>query len=229
MTTFVVSIGNGSKSLLASCVPNLQFNISIIRFDSFEPKVNSNSGHVVLIELIVSESKKQAWLAHSWITNNDIFEKIIVLTISTCHNEINLIIKYRIRSILKKGKYYYFVSFNSEKLNWVSENDKEYYFWNRNEIETKIKFYHNIYWWDSQAKISLRNILIPFISERKIWKSRSIIFWMDKMFNTKSQRPQPSLILKKWGLAANKFCNSKNYLVLNQKRKEKLFSREWKS
>jgi hypothetical protein len=42
----------------------LKFDIFAVGGDSFESEINSNGGHVVLIELVVGESKQQAALSY---------------------------------------------------------------------------------------------------------------------------------------------------------------------
>ena len=55
--TFVVGVGNGSESLLAGGVPDLQFDVFVIGVDGFEAEINTDGGHVVFVELVVGETE----------------------------------------------------------------------------------------------------------------------------------------------------------------------------
>lgn len=56
-STFVVGVGDGPKPLLASSVPDLQFDVFVVGSDSLESEVYADGGHVVLVELVVCESE----------------------------------------------------------------------------------------------------------------------------------------------------------------------------
>ena len=56
--TFIVGVGDSSEPLLTGCIPDLQFDIFVIGFDSFESEINTDSGHIVLVELVVGEPEK---------------------------------------------------------------------------------------------------------------------------------------------------------------------------
>ena len=56
--TFVVCIRNCTESTLPSCVPDLQFDILIVKFKSFEFKVYTNSTEEVLVVCILCESRE---------------------------------------------------------------------------------------------------------------------------------------------------------------------------
>jgi hypothetical protein len=58
--TFVVCVGDGSESLLTSCIPYLQFDVFAIRIDCFESEIDSNGGHIIFVELIVSKPQQEA-------------------------------------------------------------------------------------------------------------------------------------------------------------------------
>ena len=63
MRTFVVSVGDCSKTLLTCGIPNLKFDVFVVRGNCFEAKVDSDGGHVVFVELIVCESQEKAAFA----------------------------------------------------------------------------------------------------------------------------------------------------------------------
>jgi len=56
--TFIVCISDGSKALLSSCIPNLKLDVFAITRNSLKTKVNSDCSHVVLVELVISETKE---------------------------------------------------------------------------------------------------------------------------------------------------------------------------
>lgn len=58
-STFIISIDNGSESLLASGVPDLQFDYFVIDIDRLESEIDPNGDHIILIELIISEPKEE--------------------------------------------------------------------------------------------------------------------------------------------------------------------------
>ena len=62
--TFVVGIGDGSEAFLASSIPNLQFDIPAVGVDGFESEVNTNGGHIILVELIVCEPQQEATFSY---------------------------------------------------------------------------------------------------------------------------------------------------------------------
>jgi len=61
--TFVVSIGDGPEPLLAGSIPDLELDILAVGVDCLEPEIYSDGGHVVFIELVVSEPEQEAALA----------------------------------------------------------------------------------------------------------------------------------------------------------------------
>ena len=83
--TFVIGISNSSKAFLTSSIPNLKFNVSAIRINSFKSKVNTNSCHVILIKLIICESEKKTTFSNRRITYNNIFKEVIVLPVTMAH------------------------------------------------------------------------------------------------------------------------------------------------
>ena len=63
LSIFIISTGDGPKSLLTRSVPNLQFDSFIIKFQSstyllnvLELKINTNCGKIALLERIVCKS-----------------------------------------------------------------------------------------------------------------------------------------------------------------------------
>ncbi len=83
--TFVVRVGNGSESLLPGGIPDLQFDIFGVAVDSFESEIDADGGHVVFVELVIGEPEEKTRLADRGIADNDVFEKVVVLSISARH------------------------------------------------------------------------------------------------------------------------------------------------
>ena len=85
VNTFVVGIGDGSKAFLSSSIPNLQFDVPTVGVDGFESEVNTNGGHIILVELIVCEPQQEATFSYWWVAHNDVFEEVIVLPAAMGH------------------------------------------------------------------------------------------------------------------------------------------------
>ncbi len=83
--TFVVSVGNGSESLLPGGIPDLEFNIFTVGIDSFESEIDTNGSHVVLIELVISKPEQETWFSYWWISDDNVLEEVIVLSTSARH------------------------------------------------------------------------------------------------------------------------------------------------
>jgi hypothetical protein len=64
MFTLVVGVGDSAEAFLASCVPDLQFDVFALGVDRLEPEIHSDGGHIVFVELVVGKSQQQAALAH---------------------------------------------------------------------------------------------------------------------------------------------------------------------
>ena len=77
MSSLVVRSSDGLEALLASSVPNLKFDFLSINIDSFDLKINTNSGHEVISEHIVSETDKQGRFTNTWWSNKQNFEEVI--------------------------------------------------------------------------------------------------------------------------------------------------------
>ena len=87
MCAFIVCARDCSKSLLPSCVPDLElYNISIdcdgptINADILEPEVHSDGGEVALLKRVVCEPTEQGGLADRTVAHDDYFEEIIVFS-----------------------------------------------------------------------------------------------------------------------------------------------------
>jgi len=69
--TFIVGLSDGSKPLLACSVPYLKLDSLIGQFNSFDPKIYSNRGHMTRWKLIVWKPKEDARFADTWISDHD--------------------------------------------------------------------------------------------------------------------------------------------------------------
>lgn len=63
-STFIICVSDGAETFLSCSIPDLQFDVFAITVDCLESKVDSDSGHVVLVELVVGKTKQEATLAH---------------------------------------------------------------------------------------------------------------------------------------------------------------------
>ena len=65
---FIVSASDSPIPLLSGGIPNLQLNFPIIVSEWPKPKVHSNRGYIVLIELIVGKPYQEAGLSHTTVS-----------------------------------------------------------------------------------------------------------------------------------------------------------------
>ena len=65
---FIVSASDSPIPLLSGGIPNLQLNFPIIMSQWPKPKVYSNRGDIVLIELIVSEPDQETGFSHTTVS-----------------------------------------------------------------------------------------------------------------------------------------------------------------
>ena len=49
-----------------------------------EPEVDTDGGHIILIELVIGESDEQARLADAGVSEKDHFEKVVVILPRSC-------------------------------------------------------------------------------------------------------------------------------------------------
>lgn len=77
--TSIVGAGDGAKFLLTCSIPNLQLTNCPINILLAKAKIHSNSGHVVLHEVLITVSKEQGGFPHSLVPYNHHFEQVIVL------------------------------------------------------------------------------------------------------------------------------------------------------
>ena len=91
-SSFVICFGDGFKSFLSGCIPDLHFNFDAIDIDGFDFEVDSDSGDMRHLVLFVDVSKKDVGFAHRGIANDDQFHQIVVFLFvsSLCHNNYKL-------------------------------------------------------------------------------------------------------------------------------------------
>lgn len=91
LTASVISTCDCSESLLSCSIPNLELDAFIINGESFESEIDSNSSEIMLRKLILYEPYENSWLSNTWVSNDDSFEKMIVLFDHICSFIITLI------------------------------------------------------------------------------------------------------------------------------------------
>lgn len=79
MGTPVVGTGDGTESLLASRVPDLQFAQFVIGLCHFEAEVDSDGGEVVVCEVIIAEADEERGLAYPLVAYDHYLEQVIQL------------------------------------------------------------------------------------------------------------------------------------------------------
>ena len=65
MSTLVVRSGDGLEAFLASSVPDLEFDFLVINRDRLDLEINSDSGHEVIREIVISETHQEGGLANT--------------------------------------------------------------------------------------------------------------------------------------------------------------------
>ena len=76
--TPVVCICNCSISLLSGGVPNLKFNLFFHVSYASKPKIDPDSGYVVLIEFIICEPHQETGFAYTRVPQEYDLEKVII-------------------------------------------------------------------------------------------------------------------------------------------------------
>lgn len=78
LSIFVVSAGDGTESLLASGIPDLQLDCFVIEFERsasqaklLKLEVNAYCGEVAFLERVVSESSEERRLANGTVSDQD--------------------------------------------------------------------------------------------------------------------------------------------------------------
>ena len=81
MGTTIVGGRDGSESLLAGGVPDLQFDRLTIEFNGSDLEVHTNGGDVVLGVGVVGETQQQARLSDTGIADQQQLKQVIVFVI----------------------------------------------------------------------------------------------------------------------------------------------------
>jgi len=77
----IVAACDGAELLLTSSIPNLKLNLLSAYSDCPAAKLDTNCQVVHRLETLVCELQKEATLTHSSISNDDVFEEILVLQV----------------------------------------------------------------------------------------------------------------------------------------------------
>lgn len=79
MTIAIVVFCDGFVFVLASCVPQLQFDFGAFDVDDFVDVVDADGHHVVLDELAFTISKQEVAFAHARVPNDYNFLEVVEL------------------------------------------------------------------------------------------------------------------------------------------------------
>ena len=79
MSSTVVSTGDGTETLLAGSVPDLEFALVVVHFEGFEFEVDADGRRVVLVVGVVGEAQEDPGFAGALAAHDDDFEQVVVL------------------------------------------------------------------------------------------------------------------------------------------------------
>lgn len=74
MSASVKDLRNGLESILASGVPNLQFEDLFFAFDQERAKFDAYCNIMVILKIIFDKPIQNARLSYAWVSDNDQFE-----------------------------------------------------------------------------------------------------------------------------------------------------------
>eukprot|EP00356_Strombidium_inclinatum_P002656 CAMPEP_0170478604 /NCGR_PEP_ID=MMETSP0208-20121228/73_1 /TAXON_ID=197538 /ORGANISM="Strombidium inclinatum, Strain S3" /LENGTH=110 /DNA_ID=CAMNT_0010750893 /DNA_START=364 /DNA_END=696 /DNA_ORIENTATION=+ len=77
--TLVVAGGDGLESLLASSIPDLELNGLAVDVDGSDLEIDTDGGHEVLVEHVVSETEEEGGLSDTRVSNEEDLEEIIAV------------------------------------------------------------------------------------------------------------------------------------------------------
>lgn len=80
----VVAAGDGTESLLTSCIPNLQLDYFPVDLNSSDFEVDAYGTNVGFGVSIISETQEKARLAHARVSDEKELEEVVVFG-SVCH------------------------------------------------------------------------------------------------------------------------------------------------
>lgn len=78
--TFIICIDNSPKAFLPSSIPNLHLHNLLIDSNALKPKIHTNCDHVVLVELVVGESKQEGGFTHRTVIHHHELVLIVILS-----------------------------------------------------------------------------------------------------------------------------------------------------
>lgn len=77
VSALVVAAGDRLEALLSCSVPDLQLNRLAVHLDRADLEVDSDGGHEVVCEHVVSESQQQRGLADTGVADEEHFEEVV--------------------------------------------------------------------------------------------------------------------------------------------------------
>ncbi len=79
MCSSIIRRGDGSKPLLTSSIPNLQFDRFAVELKCADLEINTDCADVALRISVISKTQQQARLSDTGITDEKQFEKVIAV------------------------------------------------------------------------------------------------------------------------------------------------------
>lgn len=83
VSALVVAACNRLEAFLPGGIPDLQLDRLSVHFDGPDLKVDSNGGHEVICEHVVSESQEEGGLADTGVSDQQHLEQIVAISIDT--------------------------------------------------------------------------------------------------------------------------------------------------
>lgn len=86
-SSFVISFGDSFESLLAGSIPDLHFDFDAVDIDGFDFEIDTDGGDMSYFILFIGISEKDVSFANSGVSDDDNFDKVVVLFLfsSFCH------------------------------------------------------------------------------------------------------------------------------------------------
>lgn len=86
-SSFVISFGDSFESLLAGSIPDLHFDFDAVDIDGFDFEIDTDGGDMSYFILFIGISEKDVSFANSGVSDDDDFDKVVVLFLfsSFCH------------------------------------------------------------------------------------------------------------------------------------------------
>ena len=86
-SSFVISFGDSFESLLACSIPDLHFDFDAVDIDGFDFEIDTDGGDMSYFILFIGISEKNVSFANSGVSDDDNFDKVVILFLfsSFCH------------------------------------------------------------------------------------------------------------------------------------------------